>query len=174
MPVLLAAFKRLRRLYGPNLPILTVLLLCTALGSGISMSFFDFGSLVAKLWDGLKVCELYFVSASECKCLSRYSGLKGAASLQGIKNVRSLVAVGLPQLFNGEACFWRCRKFFCVQALIAEMAVEALSRTALPRKARFELGRANIDRLRELTDASCDKLGAIVTSSELWNAANRK
>ena len=63
------------------------------------------------------------------------------------------MVIGLPPVLNDNTCFLHRRKLFTVQALIAEAAVENLNKAVLPRTARFDVGRAHIDRLQEVTDA---------------------
>ena len=73
--------------------------------------------------------------------------------------------IGLPPVLNVDTCLQHRRKLFTVQALIAEAAVENLNKAVLPRPARFDVGRAHIDRLQEVTDAPRDKLWSINTSN---------
>ena len=75
------------------------------------------------------------------------------------------MVIGLPPVLNDETCFLHRRKLFTVRAVIVEAAVETLNKAVLPRTARFDVGRAHIDRLQKVTDAPRDKLWSINTSN---------
>ena len=95
------------------------------------------------------------LSGSVCRFDVSSAGTRVEAAYRKAKaaGVRPSVVIGLPPVLDDDTCFLHRRKFFTVQALIAEAVVETLNKAVLPSTARFDVGRADIDRLQEVTDA---------------------
>lgn len=82
------------------------------------------------------------------------------------------MVVGLPPMLDQDACFLHGRKLLAAQALIAELAIEALNEAILPRAARFDVGCAHVYRVEETANPTCDELWPVITPNKCWDTTD--